>query len=369
MAKKDLTPSLARAGSARSVFVIATTPRVDAQRLQHGRVLARLRHHAVVGGDRHQEEVDPGRARDHRAHEPLVPGNVDDGHATAGGEVERRVAEGDRDPARLAPRGAGRCRGRSGRRPAPSCRGRCGRRCRGSAASRRSSTSSSSRQRARVEQQRAVGDAADHRRVARAQRAPPAGRARGRRCAPPGPRARAAAAHRHRPSPSRRRRCRRTRRPAAAPASAARRGRRRAWPARGSRAAPARARGTGAASRPSAASESLSMRTARASGCARAAAMASARPTMQPGLRPAQQLVARAAHDRRARRHRAAHRGLVGQLPQALVHAARADVVDHGRPERDEGLDPHLLDEAHAWRKFDWWTRRSAPVRSPMARS
>ena len=53
----------ARAGSARSAFVIATTPALDAERRQHRRVLARLRHHAVVGGDGHQVQVDPGRAR------------------------------------------------------------------------------------------------------------------------------------------------------------------------------------------------------------------------------------------------------------------------------------------------------------------
>jgi hypothetical protein len=52
--------------------------RVDAERLQHGRVLARLRHHAVVGGDDEQEQVDAGRARDHRADEALVPGHVDE---------------------------------------------------------------------------------------------------------------------------------------------------------------------------------------------------------------------------------------------------------------------------------------------------
>ena len=44
---------------------------------QHRGVLARLRHHAVVGGDDHQEQVDAGRARDHRAHEALVARHVD----------------------------------------------------------------------------------------------------------------------------------------------------------------------------------------------------------------------------------------------------------------------------------------------------
>ena len=64
-------------------------------------VLARLRHHAVVGGDDQQEHVDAGGARHHRAHEPLVPRHVDDRQPPAGRERERRVAELDRDAARL----------------------------------------------------------------------------------------------------------------------------------------------------------------------------------------------------------------------------------------------------------------------------
>jgi hypothetical protein len=72
-----------------------------AERGQHRRVLARLRHHAVVGGDDHQIQVDAGRAGDHRAHEALVAGHVDDAQRAAGGQLQRRVAERDRDPARL----------------------------------------------------------------------------------------------------------------------------------------------------------------------------------------------------------------------------------------------------------------------------
>ena len=64
-------------------------------------MLARLRHHAVVGGDHQQEHVDPGRAGDHRAHEPLVPRHVHDRQPPARRQLERRVAELDRDPARL----------------------------------------------------------------------------------------------------------------------------------------------------------------------------------------------------------------------------------------------------------------------------
>ena len=72
------TSAGARAGSATSVFVIATTPVADVERAQDRRVLARLRHHPVVGGDDHQEQVDARRPGDHRAHEPLVARHVDD---------------------------------------------------------------------------------------------------------------------------------------------------------------------------------------------------------------------------------------------------------------------------------------------------
>ena len=50
------------------------------------------------------------------------------------GQLERRVAEIDRDAAPPAPRAAGRCPFRSTPARATSCRGRCGRRCRRSAA-------------------------------------------------------------------------------------------------------------------------------------------------------------------------------------------------------------------------------------------
>jgi hypothetical protein len=75
-------------------------PRTHAELPQHGHVLARLRHHAVVGGHAEQEQVHPRRARDHRADEPLVPRHVDHGQPPAARQVERRVAELDRYPAR-----------------------------------------------------------------------------------------------------------------------------------------------------------------------------------------------------------------------------------------------------------------------------
>ena len=54
------------------------TPALHAEQLEDREVLARLRHHAFVGGDDEQREIDSGRAGDHRAHERLVPRNVDD---------------------------------------------------------------------------------------------------------------------------------------------------------------------------------------------------------------------------------------------------------------------------------------------------
>jgi hypothetical protein len=52
-------------------------PVLDAELAEHREVLARLRHHAVVGGDAQQKEVHARGARDHRPHEALVPGDVD----------------------------------------------------------------------------------------------------------------------------------------------------------------------------------------------------------------------------------------------------------------------------------------------------
>ena len=52
--------------------------RAHAEQLEDRDVLARLRHDAVVAGDHDQREIDPRRARDHGAHEPLVSRHVDD---------------------------------------------------------------------------------------------------------------------------------------------------------------------------------------------------------------------------------------------------------------------------------------------------
>ena len=61
----------------------------------------RLRARALVRIDHEQEEVDARCAGDHRAHEPLVAGHVDDGELRSVRQLERRVAEVDRDAALL----------------------------------------------------------------------------------------------------------------------------------------------------------------------------------------------------------------------------------------------------------------------------
>ena len=51
---------------------------LDAEQSQDREMLVRLRPRAFGRVDHEQEEVDPGRARDHRAHEPLVARDVDE---------------------------------------------------------------------------------------------------------------------------------------------------------------------------------------------------------------------------------------------------------------------------------------------------
>ena len=72
-----------------------------AEQLENREMLARLRHHAFVGGDDEQREIDSRRAGDHRAHERLVTRDVDDADRADPLEHERREAELDRDAAPL----------------------------------------------------------------------------------------------------------------------------------------------------------------------------------------------------------------------------------------------------------------------------
>ena len=72
---------------------------LDPEQAQDREMLVRLRARPLAGVDHEEEEVDAARARDHGADEALVPGDVDDREARAVGQLERRVAEVDRDPA------------------------------------------------------------------------------------------------------------------------------------------------------------------------------------------------------------------------------------------------------------------------------
>ena len=76
-------------------------PALEAEQAQHGKVLVRLRPRSLAGVDHKQEEIDAGRAGDHRAHEPLVARHVDKREPPAVGQLERRIPEVDRDAARL----------------------------------------------------------------------------------------------------------------------------------------------------------------------------------------------------------------------------------------------------------------------------
>lgn len=62
-------------------------------------VLARLRHHGVVGGDDEHDDVESRRTRHHVSDEPFVPGNVDETDLTSGGRRVFRVPQIDRESA------------------------------------------------------------------------------------------------------------------------------------------------------------------------------------------------------------------------------------------------------------------------------
>ena len=74
---------------------------LDPEQAQDRQVLVRLRPCALGRVDHEQEEVDPARAGDHVADEALVAGDVDHRQPPPAGQIERRVAEVDRDPALL----------------------------------------------------------------------------------------------------------------------------------------------------------------------------------------------------------------------------------------------------------------------------
>ena len=139
---------------------------LQAQQPDDRQVLPGLGHDAVVQRDHQQEQIDARGARDHRADEALVAGDVHDGQPAAGRQLERRVAELDRDAAALLLRQPVGVDAGQRRAPARSCRGRCARRCRASEADQ---IAFAGGQGAAVEQHAALLDPGHHRRVELAQ--------------------------------------------------------------------------------------------------------------------------------------------------------------------------------------------------------
>ena len=76
-------------------------PLLDPEQPDDRQMLKSLRAGSLPRVDDEKEEVDTARTRHHVAHEALVARHVDERQPASVGEVERRVAEVDRDPARL----------------------------------------------------------------------------------------------------------------------------------------------------------------------------------------------------------------------------------------------------------------------------
>ena len=91
--------SSSSSSSTRSALVSATTPSRTPSSSMMARCSHRLGHHAVVGGDDQQEEVDAGRAGDHGPDEALVARHVDHAQPGPGRQLQLGVAELDGDAA------------------------------------------------------------------------------------------------------------------------------------------------------------------------------------------------------------------------------------------------------------------------------
>ena len=76
-------------------------PTVDAEQIEDGEMLARLRHRPFVRRHDEQRRVDPADARQHILDESLVPRHIDDAHRLPGGKRQPREAEVDGHLARL----------------------------------------------------------------------------------------------------------------------------------------------------------------------------------------------------------------------------------------------------------------------------
>ena len=90
-----------RSASASVALGEGDQPARDAQQAADVEVLAGLGHDRLVGGHHQQHGVDPVRARQHVADEPLVAGNVDERSHEAVAQIEVGEAQVDRDAALL----------------------------------------------------------------------------------------------------------------------------------------------------------------------------------------------------------------------------------------------------------------------------
>jgi hypothetical protein len=74
---------------------------LQAQQIHDRQVLARLRHHAVIGGDDQHDEVDTGGTGQHVVHQALVARHIDEADDLAARPRPIRKSQVDRDAARL----------------------------------------------------------------------------------------------------------------------------------------------------------------------------------------------------------------------------------------------------------------------------
>ena len=298
---------------------------VDAEQAKDREMLVRLRPSTLLRVDDEQKEVDPGRAGDHHPHEALVPGDVDERQAPATRQLERRIAEVDRDAARSAPRGGGPCPSRErahepGLAVVDVAGGADGQRhARTTAAATASSSSSASvRQSSSRRPSRTIADTGGSRGAERRPRAP----LRSRRRTTAAPRAAARRRRRARRSPRPRRRPpRRAARRARGPTPAAL-VRASAAPAR--RAARGRVEVERAAFPRARRGSSLSMRSARCSGCRRSCSTRSARPTTIPACGPPSSL----SPLKQTRSAPAGERVVRGRLVAEVDERAGAEIVE-----------------------------------------
>ena len=100
-ARISASTAVSRSGATLSILVSDGDATRDAEQIEDGEVLARLRHDAVVGGDDEHHEIDAAGAGQHRAHQLLVARHVDEAERVAVRVALVGEAEVDGDAALL----------------------------------------------------------------------------------------------------------------------------------------------------------------------------------------------------------------------------------------------------------------------------